>query len=241
MGFTSIMVGVVLVRELLLNFLGNELSVGVILASWLLFEGLGSWTLGRLSTRIANPIPYYIGLQIAVASLLPLAVVEARTVRNLVGVIPGQGVGLPTIVYLSFVILAPLALCDGGQFTLGCRIFSSGSGVSSIGHVYVLEALGSVIGGVGATYLFVPWVPSMTSVFMVGLFNLTSGLLLLLHFRPDFTRIQVCKSMGDNYVHRAFNLRLPYHLPAVRSDREKNSGGTLEGIRACRIKELRLR
>ena len=190
LGFTSTMVQVVLLRELLVDFLGNELSIGVMLANWLLIEALGSWGSGRLSRSSTDAsLAHYVGLQVAVAALLPLAVAEARIVRNLAGFVPGQGVGLPSITFLSLVIMAPLALCDGAQFTLGCRIFSAARGIQiTIGSVYALEAGGAVIGGIAATFLFVPWIPSTASAFIVGALNLLSGLLLIVKASPTRLR-----------------------------------------------------
>ncbi len=35
----------------IINFQGNELSLGVILANWMLLMALGSWQLGKLADR----------------------------------------------------------------------------------------------------------------------------------------------------------------------------------------------
>ena len=178
MGFTSLMVQVVLVRELLVDFLGNELSVGIILGSWLLMEGLGSWIAGRFN--LARPVRAYVLLQVAVSALLPLAVAESRIARSIAGLVPGEGAGLGSILYLSFLILSPIALCDGAQFAVGSAIFSGkGSRATSIGSVYVLEALGSTIAGLLATYVLIPYSFSMASAFVVSLANLASGVLIL--------------------------------------------------------------
>lgn len=180
LGFTSTMVQVVLLRELLVDFLGNELSIGLMLADWLLIEAFGSWGFGKVSRTTQPSVAGYVALQAVIAVLLPLAVGEARIVRNIAGFVPGQGAGLPSIAFLSLLILAPLALCSGAQFTLGCRIFSASRGAEvTIGSVYVLEAAGAAIGGIAATFAFVPWVPSMASALMVGALNLLSALLLV--------------------------------------------------------------
>ena len=191
LGFTSTMVQVVLLRELLVDFLGNELSIGLMLADWLLIEAFGSWGFGKVSRTTQPSVASYVALQAVIAVLLPLAVGEARIVRNIAGFVPGQGAGLPSIALLSLLILAPLALCSGAQFTLGCRIFSASRGAEvTIGSVYVLEAAGAAIGGIAATFGFVPWVPSMASALMVGALNLLSALLLVVRKgspmrRPD--------------------------------------------------------
>ena len=41
MGFSGLVAEILLLRELLIVFSGNELSIGVILANWLILEALG--------------------------------------------------------------------------------------------------------------------------------------------------------------------------------------------------------
>ena len=59
-GFTAILAQIVLMRELMVVFYGNEISLGIILANWLLWTALGSGVLGRLAGRARNPQNYRI-------------------------------------------------------------------------------------------------------------------------------------------------------------------------------------
>jgi hypothetical protein len=54
-GFTAVIAQVVLMRELMVVFYGNEMSLGWMLASWLLWTAIGSSDLGRLVTRVRQP------------------------------------------------------------------------------------------------------------------------------------------------------------------------------------------
>ncbi|MCK4374575.1 MAG: hypothetical protein KAX19_04570, partial [Candidatus Brocadiae bacterium] len=47
---------IILLRELLVAFHGNELSLGVILASWLLWGAAGSWLVGSRAHRFRSPL-----------------------------------------------------------------------------------------------------------------------------------------------------------------------------------------
>ena len=62
-----------------------------------------------------------------------------------------------TIFYTSFIILIPIGLISGAQFSFGCKLLSllEKKSASLIGRVYVFEAVGSIIGGlvaIGATF-----------------------------------------------------------------------------------------
>ena len=50
-GFTSVIAQIVLMRELIVVFYGNEISLGIMLAGWLLWTAIGSSVLGQVSAR----------------------------------------------------------------------------------------------------------------------------------------------------------------------------------------------
>ena len=51
-GFTATAGQIIVVREFIVVFYGNELCLGLILANWLLWGAVGSWAMGRLADRI---------------------------------------------------------------------------------------------------------------------------------------------------------------------------------------------
>jgi len=170
-----------LIREFILNFQGNELSLGVILANWMLLMALGSWQLGKLADRLSNRGTVFILTQVLVAVVLPLEILFARSINNLVGIEPGEVVGLFPIFYSSLIVLAPLGILHGFQFALGSRILSTGSHAPAVevGKVYISEAVGTMIGGIMFTYLLVHYLHPLEITLGVGLLCLASALLLL--------------------------------------------------------------
>ena len=48
MGFSGLVAEILLLREFLIIFSGNEFSIGVILANWLFLEAFGAFFLGRM-------------------------------------------------------------------------------------------------------------------------------------------------------------------------------------------------
>jgi len=163
MGFTGALAQVILIRELLVTFYGNELSIGIILANWIILESVGSFFLGRIGNKSNRSIKVYVVLQFAIAVLLPLVVYGARVVKNMLGIPPGEMVGLFPIFYASLLLLAPLSLAGGAQFTIGCRIYSdlTKEASPSIARVYIYEAIGAMVGGLLLTFLIIPYFHSI--------------------------------------------------------------------------------
>ena len=54
-GFTSVIAQIVLMRELIVVFYGNEISLGIMLAGWLLWTAIGSSVSGRFPRVCAIP------------------------------------------------------------------------------------------------------------------------------------------------------------------------------------------
>ena len=182
MGFSFSVTQTLLVREMLVSFAGNELSIGVVLGSWLLLEAVGSGLLGRLAGRAGRGAWPYARLQVLFALLLLPVLALALGVRHLMGGVPGQGLGLPPIFLASFLLLIPLGLVDGVMFTTGCRVDDElrRGGVSAVGRVYVYEAMGGIVGGLVFTYLFVPHLHAVQMALILATLNLASACSLVL-------------------------------------------------------------
>ncbi|MBM3252556.1 MAG: hypothetical protein FJZ11_07260, partial [Candidatus Omnitrophica bacterium] len=79
-------------------------------------------------------------------------------------------------------VLSPIALIDGTQFSFGCKLLSSikKQTASSIGGVYILEAIGMIAGGIIFTYVFLKFLNSFQISFILGLFSIISAILIYL-------------------------------------------------------------
>jgi len=198
MGFTAIVAQVILIRELLTSFSGNELVIGIFFANWLLLEALGSFGAGRWAPRAKSGTPYYAFLQLFLASAFPLVILLTRIAKHLLGIIPGQGINVLTIFYVSFFLLAPLGLADGAQFSFGCRMITESRqrNAASIGRVYIYEAIGSLVGGIAGTYLCLQYLNSFQTAIALAFLNILSALLLLVFAssKPEITQPQKHKT-----------------------------------------------
>ncbi|MFO7849033.1 MAG: fused MFS/spermidine synthase [Spirochaetia bacterium] len=182
MGFSGLAAEILLLRELLIVFSGNELSIGLILANWLILEAFGCYCLGRTVERCRNKPAMFALLGILFALSLILTVFPLRNLKQIIGVSIGETVGLLPIFYSSFLILLPVSVLHGALFTYGCRIYAlfSGKERTSAGSVYVYETLGTLIGGVVSTYLFVRYLHTFQTASLILLLHVIGGLILLL-------------------------------------------------------------
>ncbi|MDJ0820170.1 MAG: fused MFS/spermidine synthase [Desulfobacterales bacterium] len=153
---------------------------------------------GRWAAKVKSGTPYYAVLQLFLASAFPVVILLTRIAKHLLGIIPGQGINVLTIFYVSLILLTPLGLADGAQFSFGCRMFmkSRQKNAASIGKVYIYEAIGSLAGGIVGTYLCLQYLNSFQTAFALAILNITSAMLLLVFapFKPEFTRPQRYKA-----------------------------------------------
>jgi spermidine synthase len=181
MGFSFTVTQGLLIRELLVAFNGNELSIGLVLGSWLILEAAGSAVPGRLAGRWGRQPASFASLQVLFALFLPLCLGAVYASRSIVGAMPGEGVGLVPIAWASFLILAPLGLVDGAMFAFGASTYAHliGKEAPAISRVYVLEALGGLVGGLVFTFLFIPFLYSIQIVLVLCALNLLVAALIL--------------------------------------------------------------
>ncbi len=175
-----------LVREMLISFSGNELSIGLVLGAWFLLEALGSGLAARLSRRLAPRPAGYAGFQVALALLLLPCYLLAGRMRALVGAVPGEAIGPLAALLGALLVLAPLGLVAGAMFTAGCRALEgiAAAGTVPAGRVYVLEAAGSIVGGIACTYLLIPFLSATQAFLLPAALNLAAAAILLLASTP---------------------------------------------------------
>jgi len=181
MGMSGIVAQIVLLRELLVSFFGNELTLGIILANWLILEAIGSFFIGKSVEKTERKIEIYVLFQLIFSMAFPFAIYLSRTFKNILIATPGEAVGFAPIFYSSFSILLLVVLPHGALFTYGCKLYSQyvREDVSSIGKVYVLETIGSIIGGLLITFLLIQYLNSFEIAFTISLTNTLISIFLL--------------------------------------------------------------
>lgn len=181
-GFTATVAQIILLRELLVIYYGNEISLGVILANWLIWVAFGSGVLGRFLASRNRPGRTLAILQLAAAISLPLTIISSRMVLSISGAVAGEILSPGTMFISSLLILSVFCSISGAMFAVGSRLYSraakttAAAGTSS---VYLLEALGAGIGGLLASLVMIRSFSGLEIAFLVCMVNFTSAFALI--------------------------------------------------------------
>jgi spermidine synthase len=182
-GFTAIVAQIVLMRELMVVFYGNEISLGLMLASWLLWTAIGSSFFGRLSRRLGRPRTLMACLQVLISLAFPITILAVRASRSMFQPIAGEILGPGPMFLTSLATLSAFCVLSGWSFTAGSRLYADETGTSistGTGSVYLLEAAGSGLGGLLASLLFVPYLTVFEIASVVALLNLLAAASLVI-------------------------------------------------------------
>ena len=177
-GATSIVAQIVLLRELIIVFYGNEISVGILLASWLLLGAAGSLISAKLSGKVKDGLALFCLCQLLLSAALPFLVVLVRHIKLLFGFLPGEIIPLEILAITGPVIILPVSFTLGYMFALGCKIFPAEDTALKIGRVYILESVGAAIGGLFASFIFIKHFSSIQILTGLAVLNAISCIAL---------------------------------------------------------------
>ncbi len=157
LGFSSIIVQSLLIREFLVVFFGNELVLGIIFGAWFFWISIGAQTGSRLAFQIKSLRTVFCLSILIGLFLFPLQLYLIRSVRSLLAVSPGQYIPFLPMLAFTFLCTAPFSFMVGWSFPLGSRLLdmNTSSRAITIGWLYITEAVGSLVGGLIFTFLLV--------------------------------------------------------------------------------------
>ena len=186
-GFTAMAAQIIYLREFLIAFSGNELSIGILLANWLIGGAAGSLLIGRFADRLKNRITPFAACNTLVAVLLPVSIILIRSIKSILGAPAGAILPLGPLAVSSFLIMAPIAMILGLMFALACRIrtVSPSDGATGISRAYMLETAGASLGGFIASFFFVKFLDPVIIMAVLGAMNIVAALILLVRFKES--------------------------------------------------------
>ena len=174
-GFNATVAQIVLMRELMTVAYGNEISLGLMLASWLLWTAFGGAVLGRVTAFTSKPARLMMILQLLLAIVFPATIVAVRSSRRWFHVIPGELLGPVEVFLICLLALSIFCLLSGWTFVVGVRLYqreSTSTASAAVNFVYLLEAAGSAVGGLLSSLLLLRFLPTLQVAFLAGALNL---------------------------------------------------------------------
>ncbi len=170
-GLTATVGQILLFRELLVVFQGSEISLGLMLACWLLWTAVGSGVLGRRRLRLE-------ALLALEAVLLPAGIYAARASKPLIETAPGELLGPGAMLATAAVTLSGFCLAAGWAFASAGRLWSEAHGqkpADASREVYVWEAVGAAGGGLLASVVLLGRAGAFEIALALAVLNLTAA------------------------------------------------------------------
>ncbi|HNQ82398.1 MAG TPA: hypothetical protein PKM34_02070 [Bacteroidales bacterium] len=190
LGFTAMATQVILIREVLAIFQGNELVIGMFLGIWMILTATGAYlsvqsskfkvqsgflknksTIDNRQSTIENPIAKSPNLLFLLA-LLPVAslflLVTLRFSLVPAGIMPGLG----KTILVFFLALLPFCMVSGLLFPKLVNSLSLLKGKNLLHEGYALESAGGVVGGLLFSLVFILILPPYESLVLLSTFCL---------------------------------------------------------------------
>ena len=182
-GFVATVAQIIIIRELLVLFYGNELSAGLVFAGWLLWSGLGSGLAGRWASKVPAHISLLRQMLVLLSALLPLSVLFIRATRIIWALPAGELPSIGKILLISFAATGLLCPVTGALFGI-CWAMHRRQQERQPLVIYLGEALGSAVGGLLFYFLFLPYGSVFTTLWITAGTSLCISWWLFRPWRP---------------------------------------------------------
>jgi spermidine synthase len=182
LGSSSIIAQVILLREFLTVFSGNELVFGLVLANWMILTGLGAY-LGKFPLRMKKAYPAITSGLLLLSALPFFTAFLINFLKNIVFPV-GSMINVFQIFYSSLLLLIPFCLVSGFLFTFISKCYSEITNQNESGSVYGFESVGSIVGGLLSGLLFIFIFSYIESLLVLAIIN---GLVLFLINLKNYT------------------------------------------------------
>jgi spermidine synthase len=169
LGFSAMVTQIIVVRQVMAFFEGNELVIGLSLGMWMIITGLGA----RLTVR-GSSLPV---LHLFLAFFALLAVILIPLGRYLL-VTPGVMAGLDITALVLLISLLPFCLFAGMLFPVLSDRFSLLSETSALHKAYALESIGSLLGGLLFSLMMVFLLDTWQCLTVIMIANLLAAALV---------------------------------------------------------------
>jgi spermidine synthase len=143
-GVSTVSAQLLLIREFLSQFQGNEITISLVLCLWLLFSGAGAFA-SKAVHRTSMMVYLFLAMTVALGPFLMLLAV--RGLRDLL-FIHGSSPGFYGIFFYIFVTTAPYCFLAGFILPYAQKVLNDQSHVFTTGELYLMDSIGDIAGAV---------------------------------------------------------------------------------------------
>ena len=193
-GFASILSQILLVREFLVSFYGNELSIGIIFACWLVWIGIGS-AFGNFIVKHIKNVSRLLLIFVVITPLITFTqILAVKFVRAILHTTTGEFLSLIELLGFSFIVLSAGCFLWGMLFTLGAKSLSMEEKELwyGVNKAYVFESFGSVVGGLLFSFVFSSLFSTLQIIFLL---NIISWSIVTWILSPEKKRLKMLYSV----------------------------------------------
>jgi spermidine synthase len=177
-GISSVTTQLLIIREFLTQFHGNEITISLVIFCWLLLTGLGS--LCAKGVRKSS-MKIYAVLTLAIALWPLLQIIGIREFRESF-FIHGTSPGFYAIFFYIIAGLAPYCLLTGFILPYAQKVLNDRSFPFRSGDLYLTDSVGDITGGVLFSFILVYWMtPFLIIAFTSSLLIAVALVLMLMH------------------------------------------------------------
>lgn len=169
LGIGSQLSQIILLREMLMVFQGNELSIALVLASWLFWCGVGSFLGSRRPVTSWHPFVMASSIAVLLLIVQPLTLLGLRWTRYFLDVRPGELLSLADLTMVCVLAMGPVCMLWGGFFVSLARLWrhqNESIGVRAGIRTYAFEAMGNLTGGLAFSLWLVHRLNSMQTTLL---------------------------------------------------------------------------
>lgn len=174
-----------MIREFLNIFYGNELCLGIVFGAWFLGIASGAFSGAKLDRFFKQPMTAFIVFLFSMCLVLPIQIITIRGARSILSIGTGEYISLLPLFSITVGLVLPFSFIIGVVFPFSSKVIRGATGdtASDIGSVYIIESMGSLIGGLLFSFCLVS---KFHSVRIVTLMN--AGMFFILFLMRYVTR-----------------------------------------------------
>ncbi|MDP4208137.1 MAG: hypothetical protein Q8928_04900 [Bacteroidota bacterium] len=181
LGFSSTATQIIVLREMLNIFSGNELITGIVISSWMLLTGAGAWLGKKQIFRIKRVVQCILWL-----SVLPiLLIVILYTVKRLFFPL-GVLIDFRLIFPVTLLLLAPYCLVSGHLFAHFTALAQQKRVYFRADRLYGIETVGSVVGGITVGLILIGGFSTVVSLSIILTINVIVAYFVENKFRISY-------------------------------------------------------